>query len=114
MSRHFEKYCFELKENEERQPPSWKTRVKYSKIYTKIVSGKQQRKAMAISNSIRNNNNLAQSNAYPKYLYTLPGLVEDPDDNTHYDFSHLLQNKLSTGKLEPKRNQHQPKQNPKQ
>ena len=37
----FRKIFFELKENEERRPPRWKTRVKWNKTETKIFSGKQ-------------------------------------------------------------------------
>ena len=64
VARHFEKDCFELKENEERWPTNWKTRVEWNKTEKKIVLVKQQRKAKVIANSIKSINNLAQSNTY--------------------------------------------------
>ena len=64
--------------------------------------GKQQRKSTEIANSIRSINNLAQYNPYMNYWSPLTGLVEEPAYNTYYDFSHVLQNKLSAGKPDAK------------
>ena len=69
---------------------------------TKIVSGKQRGKATAINNSIIRSNNLFQYNAYSNYWYPLTGLFKEPSDNTYHDFSHVLQNKLATGKPDTK------------
>ena len=96
VARHFEKDCFELKDNEERQPPNWKTRVEWNNTETKIRLGKQHRKVTKIAN------NISQSNAYSNYWSPITGLVEEPADNTYYDFSYVLQNKSSSGKPDPK------------
>ena len=113
VARHLEKYCFELKENEERRPPNLETRVKWNITETNIVSGEQRIKATPISNYIRSSNNLAQSNAYSNYWSPLPGLVEEPAYNTYYDFNHVLQNKLETGKPDAKSKSPPAKKNPK-
>ena len=63
------------------------------------MSGKQRRKATAVTNYIIGSNNLAQCNAYSNYWSQLTGLVEEPADNTYDDFSHVLQNKSAAGKL---------------
>ena len=91
-------FVFELKENDEHRPPNWKTRVEWNETETKIVSEKQLRKATAITNSIRISNNLDQYNVYSNFWSTLTGLVEEPDDNTYYNFSHVLQNISSAEK----------------
>ena len=66
------------------------------------MSGKKQRKAIEIANSIRSTNNLPQFNAYSDYWSPLADLVEEPDDNTFDDFSHMLQNKYPAGKPDAK------------
>ena len=64
--------------------------------------------------SIISSNNLAQYNAYLKYCYPLKGLLEEPADNTYYTFSHVLQNKSATGKLDAKAKSTPDHMNPKQ
>ena len=54
------------------------------------MSGKQRRKATANDNYIRSSNNLAQSETYLKVWSPLTGLVEEPADNSYYDFSQCV------------------------
>ena len=102
VSRQFERYCFEPKQNEEHRPPNWKTMVGWNETEKNIVSENQRRRSTAIANSIRSSNNLAQSNAHSNFWYPLTGLVKEPADNTYYDFSCVLQNKLASGKPDAK------------